>query len=63
MADSGKPDAMRATSSSVTGRGVTLCRCLADDLRGRSAHEHKPEPGVWFLINGIFNVIAYLLIV
>jgi hypothetical protein len=43
--------------------GSRLCRCLADDLRGRSAHERKPEPGMWFAINGIFNVIAYLLIV
>jgi hypothetical protein len=41
----------------VTGAGLALMLLAVGAL-----YERKPEPGVWFGINGIFNLIAYLLV-
>jgi hypothetical protein len=29
---------------------------------GGAIFERKPQPGVWFAINGAFNVIAYVVV-
>jgi hypothetical protein len=41
----------------VTGVGLALMLLAAGAL-----YERKPEPGVWFGINGIYNLIAYVLV-
>lgn len=57
----------RATGSETVGEGTVLGVVTGVGLAlmifaGGALYERKPEPGVWFAINGVFNVIAYLLV-
>lgn len=57
----------RATGSESVGEGIVLGIVagvgLALMLLATGAiYERKPEPGVWFGINGAFNAIAYVLV-
>lgn len=57
----------RATGSETVGEGTVLGVVTGAGLAlmifvGGALYERKPEPGVWLAVNGIFNMIAYLLV-
>jgi len=57
----------RATGSETLGEGIVLGFVIAVGfavtLSAVSAiYDRRPEPTTWFLINGTFNLIGYLLV-
>ena len=57
----------RATGSETLGEGIVLGFVIAIGFAVTlsavsSIYDRRPEPTTWFLINGTFNLIGYLLV-